>query len=121
MGINSADSRPIYAQIAEDLKEMILSGELQEGERAPSTKELSEFHGVNPTTSARAMTLLSEERLVDKKRGLGMFVSANARRRIREERTRQFARDFVLPLKREAALLGLSDEDIAKFMSKEEL
>lgn len=50
-----------------------------------------------------------------------MFVSANARRRIREERTRQFARDFVLPLKREAALLGLSDEDIAKFMSKEEL
>ena len=42
---------------------MIISGELAEGERAPSTNELSAFHSVNPTTSAKALTVLFEEGL----------------------------------------------------------
>lgn len=111
------DPRPIYQQISDDLKAMILSGELPEGERAPSTKELSQFHDVNPTTAAKAMTQLSSESLVEKRRGLGMFVSAGARKRIRAQRTHDFVRDFIAPLKREAAVLGLSDADVIKLLN----
>lgn len=113
------DPRPIYIQISEELKSMILSGELAEGQRAPSTKELSDFYQVNPTTSAKAMTQLSTEGLVDKKRGLGMFVSPGAREQIRASRKESFAHDFIAPLKREAEALGIGIEELVELLKKE--
>ena len=60
-----SDTRPIYQQLAGGIRDMIISGELPEGERAPSTNELSAFHSVNPTTSAKALTVLFEEGLLE--------------------------------------------------------
>lgn len=119
MQTDPADPRPIYMQIAEDLKSMILSGELAIDQRAPSTKELSEFYQVNPTTAAKAMTELSQEKLVEKKRGLGMFVTQGARERIRSERKGAFQRTYIDPLKTEAAALGLSLEEIIAMLKEE--
>ena len=116
MQAKEADPRPIYVQIAEDLKSMILSGELSAEDRAPSTKELSEF---NPTTAAKAMTELSMVGLVEKKRGLGMFVTPDARERIRAERREAFQRTYIEPLKAEAGILGLTLHDIIAMLEEE--
>jgi len=119
MQAKEADSRPIYVQIAENLKSMILSGELAAESRAPSTKELSEFYQVNPTTAAKAMTELSMVGLVEKKRGLGMFVTPGARERIRAERREAFQRTYIEPLKAEADILGLTLHDIIAMLEEE--
>lgn len=115
----NTDPRPIYQRIAEELRDHIASGALPEGERAPSTNELSTFHSVNPTTAAKALTSLHQEGLVEKRRGLGMFVTPGARERILDQRRARLARDYIRPLLREAASLELSAEDLRAAIEKE--
>lgn len=62
-----SDTRPIYQQLTGGIRDIIISGELPEGEHAPSTNELSAFHSVNPTTSAKALTVLFAEGLLEKR------------------------------------------------------
>lgn len=81
MQAREAGPRSIYVQTAKDLKSPILSGELAVENRTPSTKELSEFCQVNLTTAAEAMTELSVMGPVEKKRGLSIFTTPNARER----------------------------------------
>lgn len=119
MAISPADPRPIYRQIADEIADMITRGELEAGDRVPSTHELSAYHSVNPTTAAKALTELFHQGLVDKKRGLGMFVSASAREEIRQQRTSQFSEKFIVPLLREATALGLSETDVIALIKKE--
>ncbi|WPF66594.1 MULTISPECIES: GntR family transcriptional regulator [unclassified Corynebacterium] len=108
----STDPRPLYQRIADELRDHIAAGTLKEGERAPSTNELSAFHSVNPTTAAKALTALHQEGLVEKRRGLGMFVTPTAREQILEQRRAHLARDYIRPLLREASALGLSLSDL---------
>lgn len=114
-----SDTRPIYQQLAGGIRDMIISGELPEGERAPSTNELSAFHSVNPTTSAKALTVLFEEGLLEKRRGLGMFVREGARDQVRHQRQEALREDFILPLLKEGAALSLSASDIADLIEAE--
>src|SRR5690625_6033479 len=85
------ETRPIYQRLAAGIRDQISSGLLPEGERAPSTNELSAFHSVNPTTSAKALTLLVDEGLLEKRRGLGMFVVHGAREKVRATRRENLA------------------------------
>ncbi|ART21928.1 GntR family transcriptional regulator [Corynebacterium striatum] len=114
-----SDTRPIYQQLAGGIRDMIINGELPEGGRAPSTNELSAFHSVNPTTSAKALTVLFEEGLLEKRRGLGMFVCEGAREKVRHQRHEALREDFILPLLKEGAALGLSASDIADLIEAE--
>lgn len=82
------DPRPLYQQLAAGIRDQIGDGSLAEGDRAPSTNELSAFHSVNPTTSAKALTMLFDEGLLEKRRGLGMFVLPGAREQVRSTRRR---------------------------------
>lgn len=115
----STDPRPLYQRIADELRDYIASGTLQEGERAPSTNELSAFHSVNPTTAAKALTALHQEGLVEKRRGLGMFVTPTARAQILQQRRTHLARDYIRPLVREAAAVGLSLSDLIAAVEQE--
>ncbi|KQB84183.1 GntR family transcriptional regulator [Corynebacterium oculi] len=115
----STDSRPLYQRIADELRDHIAAGTLKEGDRAPSTNELSAFHSVNPTTAAKALTALHQEGLVEKRRGLGMFVTPTARERILQQRRAHLARDYIRPLLREAAALGLSPRDLDAAIEQE--
>lgn len=114
-----SDTRPIYQQLAAGIRDQIGSGTLPEGERAPSTNELSAFHSVNPTTSAKALTLLVDQGLLEKRRGLGMFVVRGAREQIHGERRRALAAEFIRPLLREATALGLSDRELDELIQDE--
>ena len=76
------EGTPLFAQIAERLAEEIADGGLAEGERVPSMNELAAFYRINPATAAKGLNLLADDGLLEKRRGIGMFVAAGARRRL---------------------------------------
>ncbi len=78
---------PIYRQILEQLRRLIAAGQLMQGERLPSVREVALTHAVNPMTVSRAYSLAEAEGLLERLRGKGMAVAAqSARARSQSER-----------------------------------
>ena len=73
------DSQPIYRQLRDQTVHMILDGVLKEGDPLPSVRNVAAEFRVNPLTVLKAYQQLADEQLVEKKRGLGMFVTTGAR------------------------------------------
>ena len=107
------EGAPLFAQIAERLAAEIADGGLAEGERVPSTNELAAYHRINPATAAKGINLLAAGGLVEKRRGVGMFVAAGARRRLLEQRRAEFTERYVQPLVAEARRLGIGINELA--------
>ena len=72
------DSQPIYRQIRDRVVAMILDGHLKEGDPLPSVRNVATETRVNPLTVLKAYQQLVDEGLVEKKRGLGMFINSGA-------------------------------------------
>ena len=72
-------SQPIFVQIRQRLTEMILSGAVAEGEALPSVRSIAADLSVNPLTVTKAYDALVDIGIVEKRRGLGMFVKTGAR------------------------------------------
>ena len=106
------DGTPLFVQIAEQLADDIVDGALAEGARVPSTNELAAFYRINPATAARGLTVLLDEGLVAKRRGIGMFVAAGARQRLLAQRREQFVERYVRPLLAEATRLGMDSGEL---------
>jgi GntR family transcriptional regulator len=106
------DGAPIFTQIAERLADEIAAGTLAEGDQVPSTNELAAFYRINPATAAKGINVLTDNGLVEKRRGVGMFVAAGARERLLDERRKQFAQRYVEPMVAEAARLRLDIETL---------
>ena len=86
------EGAPIFSQIAERLADDIAEGTLAEGDRVPSTNELAAFYRINPATAAKGINVLTDSGLVEKRRGIGMFVAAGARERLLDDRRKRFRR-----------------------------
>lgn len=71
------NNKPIYIQLVEGLKLMIISGKFAKGEKLPSVRELAEEAGVNPNTMQRALAELERQELVYAQRTSGRFVTEN--------------------------------------------
>jgi len=84
--LNTTDERPIYTQIADQVKFAVASGVLRPGELVPSVRELSKQLVVNPNTVARAYRELQSERLLEPVRGTGLQVSVLAPEACQTER-----------------------------------
>ncbi len=110
------DGRPLFVQIAENIEDAILDGTLAEGDRAPSTNELAAFHRINPATAAKGVAVLVDKNIVQKRRGVGMFVADGARELLLQERRSAFADRFIEPLLIEARSLGLGADDITRLL-----
>ncbi|WP_218108466.1 GntR family transcriptional regulator [Actinacidiphila rubida] len=113
------DGGPIFAQIAAELANQIADGSVGEGERVASSNELAAFYRVNPATAARSLTVLLDEGLVEKRRGVGMFVAVGARERLVEARRRLFAERYVRPLVVEAERLGIGWDELVELVGDE--
>ena len=103
---------PLFIQIAEQIENAILTGALAEDMQAPSTTEISVSCKINPATALKGITMLVDEGILYKRRGLGMFVSEGAKQTIMEKRKRQFGEKFVTPLVSEAKKLTVGQEEI---------
>jgi GntR family transcriptional regulator len=106
------EGTPLFAQIAERLAEEIADGGLAEGERVPSMNELAAFYRVNPATAAKGLNLLADDGLLEKRRGIGMFVASGARKQLLAQRRDQFTSRYVEPLLTEAARLGVGTDEL---------
>lgn len=85
-----SDDRPIFEQIASMLESRTVSGELAEGDRLPSARELAASLEVNPNTAARALQTLSDRGIARSERGSGYFVATGAAEKAFAERRRRF-------------------------------
>ncbi len=84
------DKEPIYLQLKDQIRDMILSGDLQEGDALPSVRQVAMDYKVNPITVSKSYQILVEEELVEKKRGLGMFVQEGAAKKLQFNENEQF-------------------------------
>lgn len=112
------DRSPIYRQIAEQIKQAILTGDLQEDEQVMSTNQYAAFYRINPATAAKAFQELVDEGLLYKKRGIGMFVSPGARDRLRSQRRARFFAEVVEPMVAEARAIGIPLREIAQQLER---
>jgi DNA-binding transcriptional regulator YhcF (GntR family) len=110
------EGAPLFVQIAERLAAEIADGGLAEGERVPSANELAAYHRINPATAAKGINLLAAEGLLEKRRGVGMFVAAGARRRLLEQRRAEFTERYVRPMVGEARRLGIGTGELVEIV-----
>ena len=106
------DSAPIYRQLKERVIAMMLDGELKPGDALPSVRQVAAEYKLNPITVSRAYQELADEALVEKRRGLGMYVTEEASKKLlASERQRFLTEEWPLVLER-IQRLGLSTEDL---------
>jgi GntR family transcriptional regulator len=114
------DGAPIFSQIAERLADDIAEGTLAEGGRVPSSNELATFYRINPATAAKGISVLADIGLVEKRRGIGMFVTAGARTKLLDDRRMRFAERFVAPMLAAATRLGIDVETLMSLIREAE-
>src|SRR3954466_9543032 len=100
------DRSPIYLQIADGIEDDVLSGALKEDEQVMSTNQYAAFYRINPATAAKGFAQLVDEGVLYKKRGIGMFVSPDARAKLRAQRRERFFAEVVDPMLAEARMIG---------------
>ncbi|MGM8213750.1 GntR family transcriptional regulator [Virgibacillus sp. W0430] len=118
MRIKFDESKPIYMQIKEYIEDSIIDASIQAGERVPSTNEFAKFYKINPATAAKGINELVAENVLVKRRGIGMFVTENARADLMEKRKDQFFTNYILPLSKEAKKLNITEEQLVKMVRR---
>jgi len=106
------DSQPIYWQLKERTVAMILDGTLAEGEALPSVRTVASEFQLNPITVSKSYQALVDEGLVEKRRGLGMFVREGARRQLIDSERAKFLNEEWPAMLARIEQLGLSIDDL---------
>ena len=107
-----SDGAPIYRQLKERVVAMMLDGILKPGDALPSVRQVAAEYQLNPITVSRAYQELADEALVEKRRGLGMYVTEEASKKLlSSERERFLREEWPLVLER-IQRLGLSTADL---------
>jgi GntR family transcriptional regulator len=106
------DAQPIYRQLRDRVVAMILDGVLGEGDPLPSVRTVAAESRVNPLTVLKAYQELADEGLVEKRRGLGMFVVAGARPLLLEAERRKFLTEDWPRLRATIERLGLDPKEL---------
>ncbi|WP_163971019.1 GntR family transcriptional regulator [Oceanobacillus halotolerans] len=112
------ESKPIFLQIKEQLEDSIINETIQQGERVPSTNEFAAFYEINPATAAKGVNQLVDEGILRKRRGVGMFVTQEAKSILIEKRKKTFYDNYVKPLKSEAAKLNINNEQLVELVKR---
>jgi GntR family transcriptional regulator len=108
--IEWSDGAPIYRQLKERVVAMLLDGVLKPGDALPSVRQVAAEYQLNPITVSRAYQELADEAIVEKRRGLGMYVTEGASEKLlSSERERFLREEWPLVLER-IQRLGLSLE-----------
>ena len=93
MSITWNDNAPIYRQLRDRVVAMILDGVLKQGDALPSVRQVAGDFQLNPITVSKAYQELVDEQLVEKRRGLGMYVTNGARDALLQSERERFLRE----------------------------
>jgi GntR family transcriptional regulator len=106
------DRQPTYRQLRDRVVAMILDGMLKEGDPLPSVRTVAADYRVNPLTVLKSYQGLVDEQLVEKKRGLGMFVKTGARNLLLEAEQKKFLAEQWPGIHATIQRLGLIAEEL---------
>lgn len=115
------DNKPIYLQIKEHIEDSIINETMKTEERIPSTNEFAKYYKINPATAAKGANELVDEGILFIRRGVGMFVTNNAKEILIEKRKEQFYKNYMLPLKDEAEKLHITKEQLMEMIKRGEM
>jgi GntR family transcriptional regulator len=119
MDTNWNDSQPIYRQLRDRVVQMILDGALQEGDPLPSVRNVAAEHRVNPLTVLKGYQQLVDEELVEKRRGLGMYVLPGARNLLLKGERQRFLEDEWPKISATIQRLGITPEELLQAASNQ--
>lgn len=103
---------PLYMQIANWLETEILKGNFKVNEKIYSQYQLADLFQVNPATAAKGLTLLSNQKILYDRRGLGKFITAEATDIIKQKRKEEVVTLLVKKLVSEAVYLDMDEETL---------
>ncbi len=112
MSAEWSDALPIYRQLKERVVAMILDGDLNEGEVIPSVRQVAVDYRINPLTVSKAYQELADEDLVEKRRGLGMYVKQGARSALLERERDHFLNEEWPRIIERIERLGLNTDQL---------
>lgn len=112
MGAEWNDNQPIYRQLRDRVVAMILDAEIKEGDPLPSVRAVAADYRVNPLTVLKAYQQLTDEQIVEKRRGVGMFIKAGVRQRLLRDERQRFLEEEWPGVLATLQRLGLKPEDL---------
>jgi GntR family transcriptional regulator len=118
MDLEWNDGQPIYRQLRDRVVAMILDGVLKEGDPLPSVRTVAAEYRVNPLTVLKGYQELADEQLVEKRRGLGMFVMPGARNLLMAAERQKFLNEQWPRIHASIQRLGLKAEELLKGANK---
>jgi GntR family transcriptional regulator len=107
------DKQPIYRQLRDLVVERVMDGTFAEGEAVPSVRQVATDYQINHLTVGKAYQELVDSGLLEKRRGLGMYVAAGARATLTADEQSRFYREEVPAFAERVRALGLDMEDVA--------
>lgn len=110
--------KPIYLQIVEQIEDKILSGTLRADERIDSVREMATAFGVNPNTVMRSYEFLERGEVIYNKRGVGFFISTEAREKIKFSRKKNFLENEIPTLFVKMNLLEVDIEEVVNLYNQ---
>lgn len=116
MNFDFNSSTPIYLQVAFQVEESILNGMFEEEGQVPSTTEISKMFKINPTTILKGFNLLVEDGILEKRRGIGMFVQQGAKDKVFEKRREQFLWSSVPEFLETAKKLRITEAELVQLI-----
>jgi GntR family transcriptional regulator len=112
MTVTWNDNTPIYRQLRDRVVAMILDGVLKQGDALPSVRQVAADFQLNPITVSKAYQELVDEQLVEKRRGLGMYVNEGARQMLLKSERDRFLREEWPVLRARLDRLGLDVQEL---------
>ena len=102
----------IFEQVAEIVENQILDGLLKTDDQSPSTTEFSNVYGINPATARKGLNILVDEGILYKRRGMGMFVTQDAKKIIINKRKDEYISNILPDLIKNMTMLGITKEEL---------
>jgi GntR family transcriptional regulator len=119
MSVTWSDTTPIYLQLKERVVTMMLDGVLKPGDALPSVRQVAADFQLNPITVSRAYQELADEMLVEKRRGLGMYVTEGAPEKLLASERDRFLREEWPAMVARIQRLGLRLDDLMRAAASE--
>ena len=108
----------IFEQVAEIVENQILDGLLKTDDQSPSTTEFSNVYGINPATARKGLNILVNQGILYKKRGMGMFVTKDAKKIIINKRKNQYISNILPDLIKNMTMLGVSKDELVEIIEE---
>ena len=112
MGLEWNDSQPIYRQLRDRIVAMILEDVLKEGDPLPSVRTVAAEYRINPLTVLKGYQQLVDDRLVEMKRGRGMFINMGARALLLQAERQRFLNEQWPAIHATIQRLGLTPQEL---------